>query len=78
MKMNARRLIHELGGQAEVQRKLEAAGFTVSKSVNHKCDTIEKWCVRGSIPGEWLVRLSQIAKFDLATYKIPTKRTKRK
>lgn len=71
MKMNARRLIHDLGGQAEVRRKLVAAGHDISQ------DGLEKWCVRGSIPGQWLVNLSSISAFNIADYRI-TKRTKRK
>jgi len=71
MKMDARRLIHDLGGQAEVKRKLAAAGHAIST------DGLEKWCVRGSVPGEWLLRLSEADKFDIAAYKLkPTKRKK--
>lgn len=73
MKMNARRLIHRLGGQAEVRRKL------ISEGHNIKLDTVEKWCVRGSIPGEWLVHLSSLGKFDLSEFKVkPNKKVKKK
>lgn len=73
MKMNARRLIHDLGGQAEVRRKLVAAGYDISQ------DGLEKWCVRGSVPGQWLLNLSSIGAFNIADYKLKaTKRTKKK
>lgn len=73
MKMDARRLIHDLGGQAEVRRKLDSNGHRISQ------DGIEKWCVRGSIPGEWLLHLSSIGKVDIAAYKLkPAKKAKKK
>lgn len=55
MKLNIRSLIRDLGGQADVHRKLLAAGFSISLGA------IEKWCVRGSIPAHWLARLQDIA-----------------
>lgn len=73
MKMNARRLIHDLGGQAEVRRKLVAAGHDITQ------DGLEKWCVRGSVPGQWMLRLSTVGNFNIADYQIkPAKRTKKK
>lgn len=69
MKMDARRLIHDLGGQAEVRRQLDGKGHHITR------DGLEKWCVRGSIPGEWMLKLSEITPFNIAEYRIkPIKR----
>lgn len=55
MKMNIRRLVHDLGGQAEIHRRLVTAGHAISLGA------IEKWCARGSIPSHWLARLHKLA-----------------
>lgn len=73
MKMDARRLVHHFGGQAELQRKLEAAGHHITK------DGIEKWCIRGNIPTEWHLRLLEIESFNISDFKLkPQKKVKRK
>lgn len=71
MKMDARRLVHDLGGQAELQRKLGAEGHHITT------DGIEKWCVRGNIPTEWMLRLNEIEKFDISSYKLKPSKKKR-
>lgn len=53
-----------------MRRKLTAAGHNISQ------DGLEKWCVRGSVPGQWLLNLSSIGTFNIADYKL--KRTKKK
>lgn len=69
MKMDARRLVHQFGGQAELQRKLEEEGHTISKA------GIEKWCIRGNIPAEWLIRMQEIVGFNIVDFKLkPTKK----
>lgn len=65
MKMNIRSLVHDLGGQADVHRKLTAAGFSISLGA------IEKWCARGSIPSHWLARLQSIASTDGQSLNLP-------
>jgi hypothetical protein len=55
MKMNIRSLVHDLGGQAEIHRRLVTAGYAISLGA------IEKWCSRGSIPSHWLARLQKLA-----------------
>ena len=75
MKIDARKLVHEFGGHADLMRKLAAAGHPVSSSERYGRDTIEKWCQRGSIPGKWLVVMNNLQKFNIANYVIkPTKR----
>ena len=70
MKIDARRLIHDLGGQSEVRRKLADAGHVITKS------GLEKWCIRGGIPSDWMIRLSEISEFKLVDYKIVSKKRK--
>lgn len=65
MKMNIRSLVHDLGGQADVHRKLTAAGFNISLGA------IEKWCARGSIPSHWLARLQSTASNDGQSIDLP-------
>lgn len=65
MRMNIRSLVHDLGGQAEVHRKLTAGGYSISLGA------IEKWCARGSIPSHWLARLQQIAAEAGQTINLP-------
>lgn len=71
MKMDARRLVHDLGGQAELRRKLEAQGHHITT------DGVEKWCVRGNIPTEWMMRLHEIQPISLADYKIKPKKKRK-
>jgi len=71
MKMDARRLVHELGGQAELQRRLGDIGHRITT------DGIEKWCVRGSVPTEWMMRLNEIQPINLADYKIKPKKMRK-
>lgn len=75
MKIDARKLVRDFGGHAELMRKLASAGQPVSTSERYGRDTIEKWCLRGSIPGKWLVAMNNLQKFNIANYVIkPTKR----
>lgn len=79
MKIDARKLVHDFGGQTELRRKLAASGNPVSGSEKYCRDTIEKWCQRGSIPGRWLVVMNSIQKFDIANYVIkPTVQRRKK
>lgn len=78
MKIDARKLVHDFGGQAELRRKLEASGNAVSASEKYARDTIEKWCQRKSIPGRWLVIMNSIMKFDIANYVIKQAPTRKK
>lgn len=72
MKMDARRLVHDLGGQAELQRKLDANGHRITT------DGIEKWCGRGNIPTEWMLHILEIEKVDIGSYRLkPAKKKKR-
>lgn len=54
-KLNVRGLVHRLGGQKALSRHLAVNGHEIS------LDGIEKWCMRGSIPGLWLARLHDVA-----------------
>ena len=72
MKMDARKLVHHFGGQAELRRKLEAAGHHITK------DGIEKWCIRGNIPTEWLLRLNEIETVNIADFKLKPAKKKKK
>lgn len=79
MKIDARRLVRDFGGHADLMRKFAAAGTPVSTSEKFGRDTIEKWCARNSIPGKWLVTMNNLQKFDVATYVLkPTKKKAKK
>ena len=55
MKLNVRGLVHRLGGQKALHRTLVAAGHEIT------LDGIEKWCMRGHVPGVWIPRLQTVA-----------------
>jgi hypothetical protein len=52
------------GGPAELARRASASGPALSVKA------IEKWQERGSIPGVWLVRLSQLARREERIFEI--------
>lgn len=55
MRMNARGLVHRLGGQKALHRTLVANGHEITG------DALEKWCARGHIPGRWIPVLQDVA-----------------
>lgn len=55
MAMNVRGLVHALGGQAALQRELDAKGYEIT------LNAIERWCARESIAARWIVPLQKIA-----------------
>lgn len=61
-RLNARQLIKDMGGQAELHRKLNAHAPQDHPRISLK--GIEKWCERGTIPGHWLTEILSIAQRD--------------
>lgn len=65
--LDVRGAVKFFGGPAELRRRLAAADSKITVKA------IEKWHERNSIPGVWLVRLSQLARtqgrnFDISDF----------
>lgn len=67
-KLNARQLVKDMGGQAELHRKLNVGLSKEDARITLK--GIEKWCERGAIPGHWLTEIINIAKRDKISIKL--------
>ena len=57
-RLNTRQLVAHFGGRAELHRRLEARGFTLSVK------TIEKWMERDNIPSNRIVQLMELAQYE--------------
>jgi hypothetical protein len=55
-RLDVRAVVKTFGGQAELCRKLN------ERTDRIKVGSIEQWCLRGSIPGPWLVELTALAR----------------
>jgi len=67
MKIDAQKMVHQLGGPKSVSERITAMGHPL------KLKTVEMWIFRKSVPGTWMVLLAGLAKkdgvrFDITKY----------
>lgn len=56
--LDVKSLVKRFGGTAELVRRLNAKGWEATEHM------IWKWYGRGSVPGEWQLRLAQLAEAE--------------